>query len=220
MRRRAAVRPLRHAAPDEPDPAIETDSMNAISSEVVAPASTELAMPANSTPNATTVIASAAAGVDCDASVPTHTSAAVASASVACAHRRSGIGPPNSTSRSIAKAPNAANVASVASPRTMSPNANSAGITIAVRAARGRAATARRRARRQSNTSARRRGAASHRVCTGRARGTSSGLHAGPRARGRDAQAGPAGGSGACTGSCSRPSISFMRRVRAWSSPK
>ena len=110
--------------------------MKASSSDVVAPASTELAMPANSTANATSAIATAATGVDCDASVPTHTKTPPTRASEACARRRSRIGPPKSTSSSIANEPNTANVASVGLPITLSPRANIAGITIAARPAR------------------------------------------------------------------------------------
>ena len=50
------------------------------------------------------------------------------------------IGPPKSTSSSIANEPKAANVASFGFPSTLSPRANIAGMTIAVRAARRSAA--------------------------------------------------------------------------------
>lgn len=50
--------------------------MNASSSDVVAPASTELTTPANSTAKATTVIDNAASTVDRDTSVPRQTSTA------------------------------------------------------------------------------------------------------------------------------------------------
>ena len=62
---------------------IATGRMNASSSEVVAPASTELTAPANSTAKPTTAIAIAASPVERDASVPTQTNTAPTAASAA-----------------------------------------------------------------------------------------------------------------------------------------
>ena len=55
------------------------------------------------------------------------------------------MGPPKSTRSSIAKDPNAANVASCGLPMTLSPKANMAGMMIAVRVARRSAAKPRSR---------------------------------------------------------------------------
>ncbi len=110
--------------------------MKASSSDVVAPASTELTTPAKITTKPTTAVVAAASQTLCEASVPRQTSAHPASASAACARRRSSSGPPKSTSSSIANEPNAANVASAGLAITSSPNANIAGITIAARPAR------------------------------------------------------------------------------------
>ncbi len=108
-------------------------------------------MPANSTPNATSAIARAASGVDCEARVPTHTNTPPTTARAACARRRSRIGPLKSTSSSIANEPNAAKVASIGLSNTRSPRANIAGITIAARAARRSAISPRSRVRSQSS---------------------------------------------------------------------
>ncbi len=114
----------------------ETGRMNASSSAVVALASIELITPANRTAKATTAIAAAASQVACEASVPTQTRTPPTSASATCACSRAARGPPKSTSSSIAKEPNAANVATSALPITRLPTANRPGITIAVRPAR------------------------------------------------------------------------------------
>ena len=63
--------------------------------------------------------------------MPRQTKTAPATASAACACSRSRIGPAKSTSSSIANEPNAANVATVGLPITLSPRANIAGITSA-----------------------------------------------------------------------------------------
>ena len=124
--------------------------MNASSSDVVAPARTELTTPANSTPNATSAIATAASHAERDASVPRHTNTPPVTASAACACSRARIGPAKSTSSSIANEPNAANVANAGLPITRSPSANIAGMTSAVRPARRSAANPRSRSRSQS----------------------------------------------------------------------
>ena len=62
---------------------IATGRMNDSSSDVVAPASTELTTPANSTPKPTSAIATAASHTFCEASVPRHTNTAPTSASAA-----------------------------------------------------------------------------------------------------------------------------------------
>ncbi len=113
-----------------------TGRMKDSSRAVLAPARTELTTPENSTAKATRAIESAASQADRLASVPSVTNTAPTATSRRWAWTRSRIGPPKSTSRSRAKEPNAANVANVASPITFSPNANSAGMTIAVRPAR------------------------------------------------------------------------------------
>ncbi len=114
--------------------------MNANSSDTVAPASTELTEPANSTPKPTSPIASAPSQAEREQTVPTQTNTAPASASPTCAWSRSRIGPPKSTSNSIANEPNAANVATAGLPITSSPSANMAGMTKAARPARRNAA--------------------------------------------------------------------------------
>ena len=119
--------------------------MNASSSAVVAPASTELTTPAKITPNPTTAIATAASHAFCEASVARQTNTPPVTASAACAWSRSAIGPPKSTRSSIAKDPNAANVATCGLPMTLSPKANMAGMMIAARVARRSAAKPRSR---------------------------------------------------------------------------
>src|SRR5215472_3532197 len=125
--------------------ASDTGKMNASSSAVVAPASTELTTPAKITPKPTTAIAAAASHAVCEASVARQTNTPPVTASAACAWSRSAMGPPKSTSSSIAKDPNAANVASCGLPMTLSPKANMAGMMIAARVARRRAAKPRSR---------------------------------------------------------------------------
>ncbi len=129
-----------------------TGRMNASSSEVVAPASTELTTPGEDHREADdrhrqrrqphALRERACRGT---------TNARPRRASAACACRRSRIGPPKSTSSSIANEPNAANVATTGLPITLSPSANIAGITIAARPARRSAA--RSRSRRPSHCS-------------------------------------------------------------------
>ena len=137
--------PASRSGTDDGGPASVTGRMKASSSDVVAPASTELTTPANSTPKPTTAIAEAASHAAPDASVPVQTTTAPTTARAACACSRSRIGPLKSTSSSIAKDPNAANVATSPLPITLSPRANMAGITIAVRPARRSAARPRSR---------------------------------------------------------------------------
>jgi hypothetical protein len=120
--------------------------MKASSSDVAAPARTELTTPAKSTAKPMRPIAIAASQVLREASVPAHTRTPPASPSIACACNRSRIGPPKSTSTSVANDPNAANVASSAFPMTLSPSANMTGMTIAVRPARRSAKKPRSRA--------------------------------------------------------------------------
>ena len=119
--------------------------MNASSSAVVAPASTELTTPAKITPNPATAIATAASHAAREASVATQTNTPPVTASAASAWSRSATGPPKSTRSSIAKDPNAANVATCGLPMTLSPKANKAGMTIAARVARRSAAKPRSR---------------------------------------------------------------------------
>ena len=119
--------------------------MNASSSAVVAPASTELTTPAKITPNPATAIATAANHAVCEASVARQTNTPPVTASAASAWSRSAMGPPKSTRSSIAKDPNAANVATCGLPMTLSPKANMAGMTIAARVARRNAAKPRSR---------------------------------------------------------------------------
>ena len=84
--------------------------MKASSSDVVAPANTELTTPAKITAKPTTPMAPAASQALREASVPTQTNTAPANASARCALTRSPVEPPKSTSNSIAKDPNAAKV--------------------------------------------------------------------------------------------------------------
>src|SRR5437763_11374428 len=72
----ASPQPARRSGIEEAGPASDTGRMNASSSEVEAPASTELTTPANSTQKATTAIVRAARTVERDVIVPRHTSAA------------------------------------------------------------------------------------------------------------------------------------------------
>jgi hypothetical protein len=141
----AMPQPASRTGTDDTGPARDTGKMKASSSDVVAPASTELTTPAKTTPKPTTAIDTAASHTACDASVPRQTNTPPATASAACAWSRSRIGPLKSTSSSIAKDPKAANVASTALPMTLSPSANMAGMTIAVRPARRSAAKSRSR---------------------------------------------------------------------------
>ena len=108
----AIPQPARRSGIDEAGPGSVTGRMKASSSDVEAPASTELTTPAKITPKPTSAVAMAASHVVCETSVPRQTSALAASASVACACRRWRSGPPKSTSSSIANEPKAANVAS------------------------------------------------------------------------------------------------------------
>ena len=114
--------------------------MKASSNDVVALASTELTTPAKITPKPTTAIATAPSQAERDTRVPANTKTAPTSTRAMWACRRSRIGPLKSTNKSIANEPNAANVAKVGSPITLSPKANMAGMMIAVRAARRNAA--------------------------------------------------------------------------------
>ena len=123
----------------------DTGRMKASSSDVVAPASTELTTPAKITAKPTTAMATAASQALREASVPTQTNTAPTSASATCARTRSPVEPPKSTSNSIAKEPNAAKVARSALSSTVAPRANMAGMTIAVRPARRSAANPRSR---------------------------------------------------------------------------
>ena len=116
--------------------------MNASSSVVDEPASTELTTPANSTANATSPIETAASSVEREHSVPTQMNAAPTAARASWAWSRSRIGPPNSTSRIMANEPNAANVAIWGSPMTSLPSAKTGGMTTAARVARRTAANA------------------------------------------------------------------------------
>ena len=125
--------------------ASDTGKMNASSSAVVAPASTELTTPAKITPNPTTAIATAANHAVCEASVARQTNTPPTMASAACAWSRSAIGPPKSTRSSIANDPNAANVANCGLPMTLSPKANMDGMMIAALVARRSAAKSRSR---------------------------------------------------------------------------
>ena len=132
----ASPQPMRRSGISLAGAGIATGRMNASSSEVVAPASTELMAPENSTAKPTTAIAMAASAVERDTSVPRQTAAAPATASVSCDSTRSRIVPGKSTSVSCANVPKAANVARAGLAITLSPMANSAGITSAVRVAR------------------------------------------------------------------------------------
>ena len=125
--------------------ASDTGKMNASSSAVVAAASTELITPAKITPNPATAIATAASHAFREASVARQTNTPPVTASAACAWSRSVMGPPKSTRSSIAKDPNAAYVATCGLPMTLSPSANRAGMIIAARVARRRAAKPRSR---------------------------------------------------------------------------
>jgi hypothetical protein len=132
----ARPQPARRSGIEEVGPASETGRMNASSNDVVAEASTELTTPANSTTKPTSTMETAPSASEFDASVPRHTNAPQTRESAACACRRPRMGPLKSTSRSIAKEPKAAKVATIGLPITRSPSANIAGITIAVRPAR------------------------------------------------------------------------------------
>ena len=132
----ARPQPASRSGIDDAGPANDTGRMNASSSATVAPASTELTTPAKSTPNPTIAIASAAVQAEREASVPMQTNAAPVAASAVCACSRERIGPPKSTSSSIANAPIAAKIDTVGLPITWEPSANSAGITSAARPAR------------------------------------------------------------------------------------
>jgi hypothetical protein len=136
----ARPQPAMRSGIEETGPGSDTGRMNASSSEVVAPASTELTTPANRIANPTTPIASAAATVEREASVPRQMRTAQATTSELWASTRSRSGPEKSTSSSIANEPNAANVARIGLPITLSPIANIAGMISAARAARRRAA--------------------------------------------------------------------------------
>ena len=87
--------------------------MNESSSVCVAPARTELATPAKSTPKPTSAIAAAASHVVREASVASARRTQQATASVAWLRSRSRIGPTKSTSSSMANEPKAAKVATV-----------------------------------------------------------------------------------------------------------
>ncbi len=121
-------------------PMIVTGRMNESSNDVLADASTELTVPANSTAKATTAIEATASQTGFDSSVPRHTKTAPTTASQDCAWRRSRSGPLKSTSISMANEPNAEKIATSAFRRTTLPKANSTGITMAVRPARRSAA--------------------------------------------------------------------------------
>jgi hypothetical protein len=132
----AIPQPASRAGIDDNGPAKVIGRMNASRSDVVAPASTELTTPEKSTPKATRAIATAESQTVRPANVPRQTRTAPTPASAACARNRSRIDPEKSTSSRSAKDPNAAKVAMTGLPMTLSPMANIAGMTIAVRAAR------------------------------------------------------------------------------------
>ena len=136
----ASSQPASRAGIEPTGPASETGRMKPSSSEVDALASTELTTPANRTAKPTTNIPIAASQTARAARVPRQTKTAPTAISDTCAASRSRIAPPKATNSSIASDPNAANVASVASPMTFSPSASMAGMTIAARPARRSAA--------------------------------------------------------------------------------
>ena len=104
--------------------------------DVLAPARAELTTPANITTKPTTSIAAAASHAFLEPSVAGAMSTHPIATRKLCAASRSPSVPPKSASSSIANEPNAANVATSGFPMTWDPTANSAGMTIAVRAAR------------------------------------------------------------------------------------
>ena len=133
----------------------DTGRMKASSSVWVAPARTELATPANSTPKPTTAIATAASQLVCETSVAMAISAPHATARAIWLRRRSRIAPRKSARSSIAKAPNAEKVATVGFSMTFTPSANRAGMTIADRDARRNAANPGSRLRNQATATTR-----------------------------------------------------------------
>ena len=137
--------PASRSGTAEAGAASDTGKMNASSSAVVAPASTELTTPAKITPNPTTAIATAASHAFCETSVARQTNTPPVTASAAWAWSRSAIGPPKSGQEQHREDPNAANVASCGLPMTLSPRANMAGMMIAARVARRSAAKSRSR---------------------------------------------------------------------------
>ena len=110
--------------------------MNDKSNGVVTEARTELTTAAKRTANAISAMAAAANHVVRDTSVARQISPAHPPPSAAWFKRRSPIGPEKSASNSIANEPNAANVARVGLPITLSLSANIAGMISAVRVAR------------------------------------------------------------------------------------
>ena len=120
----ASPQPATRSGIEETGPGSDTGKMKASSSEVVAPASTELTTPANRIAKPTTAIASAATTVQREASVPRQMRTAQATTSALWASTRSRIGPEKSTSSSIANEPKAAKVARIGLPITLSPMAN------------------------------------------------------------------------------------------------
>ena len=99
-------------------PGNDTGRMKLSSSDVVAPASTELTTDENTIATATTVIAATARTSEREHSVPTDTSPPPTSTSAIWSRARSGNGPRKSTSSSVEIAPNAANVAVIGLPIT------------------------------------------------------------------------------------------------------
>ena len=132
----ARAQPPTRSGIDDAGPGSETAMISGKSNEVVALASTELTTPANSTPNDSTAITTAASQVVREARVPTAMSTMHATARAAWHCRRLRIEPPKSTSSSMAKDPSAANVASAGLPSTGPPIANAVGMSTAARVAR------------------------------------------------------------------------------------
>ncbi len=132
----ASTQPSNRSGIAEAGAGVVTGRMKLSRIDVLAPASAELTTPANSTTKPTTSIATAASHAVLETSVAGAMSTHPIATRKLCAASRSPSVPPKSASRSIANEPNAANVATSALPITWDPTANSAGMTIAVRAAR------------------------------------------------------------------------------------
>ena len=136
----ASSQPLSRAGIELTGPGSVTGRIKPSSSAVDALASTELTTPANRTAKPAMNIPIAASHTVRPARVPRQMKTAPVKISAICACSRSRIVPPKATKSSMASDPNAANVATVASPITFSLSASMAGMTSAARPARRSAA--------------------------------------------------------------------------------
>ena len=135
----AIDQPASRSGIEDAGPGSDTGRMKPSSSEVVAPASTELTTPEKMIATPIAPIAATAATSERETSVPRQVMTAPTTTSAAWDSARSRSVPRKSTSSSVEIDPNAANVAIVGLPITFRHSAKDPGMRIAPRTARRRA---------------------------------------------------------------------------------